>query len=405
MTRIVYENEPFVVTPDERAALRRVLGASFRETPRDARIVGTCGQLRLSDGRCLVIRSRKAGDASLLAWLAYADPTLASLRCLGRLPDMADDAGFGRLVARVFCLETWRAIQTTGLLRAYHRQEVRSAVIRGRIDFSRVARTGGNLGRTPCVVFARLPHTPLNRLLAAAVEALRRDPELRAASGTLLAPLGALLAEVPPVVDATELSRPRSLSRLEQPFEAAAALARLIVRRGGLSSGDTVPSVGFLVNIAALFESAVARAFRDSALDVSVKHPVPVYRSGEGTEQADRRVPMEIDVLVRSPSGEPIVVDAKYKTDVSAGNVQQMAAYCWLTGARRAVLVFPAGMLGDRRSFVLPAADGRDAIRVDLCELELGGRGLSDWREAGRRLVNEAEEKSSKVVAEPAVRY
>lgn len=385
MIRAVYENEPFPASAEEEERLRAALGGNVRREGRTLRIVRVAGQLRLSDGSTWVIRSHKADGASLLAWLAYADPTLDALAWLGMVPDLGDDMGFGNLVARVFCLETWRAVQTSGLLRAYHRQAVQSAVVRGRIDFARLSRGGGDLSRVPCVVFARLPQTPLNRLLAAAVQRVDRDPELRRAAGASLPQLAAHLAEVAPVVDASMVTGKTALSRLEQPFAASAALARVLLRHGGLGDGDGLRGPGFVVSLASLFERTVARAFADAGLRAVAKQPVRVARpGGSAWNGGDRR--MEIDVLLPDVRGEPVVVDAKYKTKLSSANLQQMVTYCWVTGARRAVLVVPAGVVADRRRFEIAGPSG-EVIRIDVAELELGARTLGGWRQAAEAVV------------------
>jgi len=383
--RAVFENEPFSASAEDEASLRGALDRHVRRDRRQLRIVRVAGQLRLPDGSTWIIRSRKADGASLLGWLAYADPTLDALEWLGMVPDLGDDAGFGSLVARVFCLETWRAVQTSGLLRAYHRQAVQSAVVRGRIDFARLSRGGGDLSRVPCIVFARLPQTPLNRLLAAAVQRVDRDPELRRAAGVTLPQLGALLAEVAPVVDASMLTGKTPLSRLEQPFAASAALARVLLRHGGLGDGDGLRGPGFMVNLASLFERTVVRAFADAGLGAVAKQHVRVARPGGGAwSEGQRR--MEIDVFLPDVAGVPVVVDAKYKTRISSGNLQQMVTYCWVTGARRAVLVVPAGVVADRRSFELVGASG-EVIRIEVVELALGERTLGGWRRAAEAVV------------------
>ncbi len=333
----------------------------------------------------MVIRSRKADGASLLAWLAYADPTLDALKCLGTVPDLSDDAGFGSLVARIFCVETWRAIQATGLIRTYHRREIQSAVLRGRIDFARLARGGGDLSRTPCIVFARLPQTPLNRLLSAAARRVERDPELRRAAGAPLGALAAMLAEVPPTVDTAALGQAIELSRLERPFAVSVALARLLLRSGGLGSGDGLSSPAFLVNLANLFERTIVRAFLDSGERAAPGHPVRVARI-DGTAAVDISAPMRIDLFLSDQPGGPIVVDAKYKYKISASNLHQMVSYCWATGARRAVLVVPRGAVSDRRRIEIEGA-GEGVVRIHVMEIDLGERTLGGWHRAGRDLV------------------
>lgn len=389
MTWTLYENETFQATPVVEAFLRRVLRGNLETSHHGLRIIRVAGHLRLPDGRTLLVRSRKASGANLLAWLAYGDESLSALRTLGSLPEASAEADFGSLVARLFCMETWRAVQTTGLLRAYHRQHVHSAVVRGRIDFSRVARTGGDLSKTPCIVFSRLPDTPLNRLLAAAIIAVQRDPSLRAASGTALPQLAALFAEVRPVIDADRLNDTTPLSRLETPFALAASLARLILRSAGTVHGSAQPGMAFLINLADLFERTVARAFRDSGVTAIPKHPLQILRGpGVGPALASH-MPMEIDVFLPDLPEGPVVVDAKYKTAISAANLQQMATYCWLTGARLAVLVVPEGIIKDRRPYLLNApVPGAAKIQVEVVELCLSGDSLAAWGAAARDLVN-----------------
>lgn len=336
-------------------------------------------------GQAWVIRSRKADETSLLAWLAYADPALAGLRNLGTLPDLGDDVGFGSMIARVFCVETWRAIQTTGLLRAYRRQTVESAMLRGRIDFRKLARKGGDASRTPCTVFSRLPHTPLNRLLAAALRRIERDVDLRRVAGGTRAPLSALLAEIPPGVEPGSLKRPIELSRIEQPFEAAAALARLLLRDASIIDGEEISSLSFLVDVAQLYERTIVRACLDAGLEVIPKHAVPVYR--HAVDGRSRHAVMAIDVFLPALQGGPVVVDAKYKHAISSANLQQMITYCWATQARRAVLVVPAGLDIDRRPYSIHASTSGEVIQVDVAEFMLGARSLAGWHDAGRALV------------------
>lgn len=391
MTRVdVYENEPFPVQPDQEEALQRILAGRLKRVARDRlRITGVAGHVRLPDGEIWNIRSRKADAACLLTWLAYADPVLEALRLLDFLPEQTQAGDLGPLVARAFCLATWRAIQTSGLLRAYHRQHIRSPVIRGRIDFSRLAHTGGDLSRTPCIVFSRLPQTPLNRLLAAAVERIRRDPVLRLAAGASLPPLAAALAEVPPLVDAALLSARMPLSRLEQSFESSYALACLILRSTGLASGNALDGLGFLVDLANIFERAVARAFHDSSFEARSKHPVHLLRESPAA-RLTKAIPMQLDVYLPSVHGHRVVVDAKYKDSIATANLQQMVTYCIATGAQHAVMVFPAGHLTDKRTYLLvPPHQGAASLRIHLVEFELTQTKLSGWHEAGRRVAAE----------------
>jgi 5-methylcytosine-specific restriction endonuclease McrBC regulatory subunit McrC len=387
VSRIVYENEPFDATPDERAALRRLLGSRLEVDGASVRIVKMAGHVVMPDKSVLQIRSRKATAASLLAWVAYADPAFRGVQVLGSIPKSADAGDLASTVSRAFCVATVRALEQSGLLRAYTRQQVRTATIRGRIDFARMAQTGGDLSRTPCTVFTRLPHTPLNRLLAAALELIRRDPVMREGAQSLLAPLTATFADVPPGLDRELLAGRRPLTRLEQPFGAAFALAKLIVRTLGLLGGQSVAGLSFLFDLATLFEQAVVRALSDAPCEVIAKHPVRHVRR-DPTGFSIPSTAMALDVFIPNLDGRSLVVDAKYKTKVASSNLQQMVAYCWLTGARTAALVFPSGQLTRLGSYTFPSTHPGDSpIEIHLVELELGAADLRGWERSGANLV------------------
>jgi hypothetical protein len=76
------------------------------------------------------------------------------------------------------------------------------------------------------------------------------------------------------------------------------------------------------------------------------------------------------------------VIDAKYKSDVSPSNIDQMVTYCHLTGVTHAVLVFPAGQLRDLRAFELQSPTGH-TVSIHLVEFETSGRTLTNWRRNG----------------------
>ena len=66
------------------------------------------------------------------------------------------------------------------------RVATRASTLRGSVDFAALARAGGDLSRTPCIAWERLPKTPLNQLFAQALHVIRRDPLMRRAVGGVL---------------------------------------------------------------------------------------------------------------------------------------------------------------------------------------------------------------------------
>lgn len=87
-------------------------------------------------------------------------------------------------------------------------------------------------------------------------------------------------------------------------------------------------------------------------------------------------------------------MDAKYKDSVATANLQQMITYCIATGAQHATLVFPAGHLADKRTYLLvPPHPPVAPIRIHLVELDRAQTRLSGWHEAGRRVAAEVVQK------------
>lgn len=391
MLRVVYENEPFTAPPDHVAHLARRLGGNLQVSPEGLRIIRVAGSLRLPDGSILMVRSRKAPLASLLTWAAYAYPELEALRHLSLTRLGGDEGDVAAALARVLCDELSQAVQRSGLLRHYRRQQQVSPVIRGRIDFARMSRMGANLAQVPCIVFARLPNTPLNGLFAAALDAIRRDSSMRAAAGPSLGTLTAIFADVQPRIDHELVAGKLPLSRLERPFEASLALALLLTGAHGLREGSSVRGLAFLINLANLFERSVARALVHEISGARAKVPLHYHRGRLGAVGKPAGS-MEIDVLLPGlDRGRPVVVDAKYKHAPQSANLQQIVSYCWMTGARQAVLVFPAGLLRDRQPFHYRSVDGSTVV-VHLVELDTDASSIDGWRTAGRALAERIRE-------------
>jgi hypothetical protein len=76
----VLENQAFALSDEDASFLQRRLGGLFEPRTDGWAVCRMVGHLRLPSGVILRIRSPKASTASLLSWLAYVDPSLASLR-------------------------------------------------------------------------------------------------------------------------------------------------------------------------------------------------------------------------------------------------------------------------------------------------------------------------------------
>lgn len=398
--RVVEEGAPFEIDGEDRAHLARLLRGSLQWREEGVAIWGVVGHVRLPSGTTLAIRSKKAPAACLLSWASYVDPSLSDLKNVRQLDDVGDNGDVGEALALLFVRELMAVAGAHGIRRRYRRVPTRSATIRGSIDFAALSRAGGDLSRTPCIVWERLPKTPLNQLFAAALQLIRRDQLMRRAVGGLLGDLEAVFAEVPPAVEPDLFAGRRPLDRDELPFSSACALARLLLRDAGVSTGADERGLGFIVRLDSLFEKAVVKALRDAGLDAQPKLPVSYTRLANPNEPSTRGQ-LILDCFLRRPGLEGVVIDAKYKSDVSPSNIDQMLTYCHLTDVTRAVLVFPAGQLRDRRPFELQSPTGR-TVRVHLVEFETSGRSLTNWRENGIAFAeNLGRERLDHVEAQP----
>lgn len=386
----VWQNEPFQVAPEDLDALYARLGGHFEQRGKSCFVRRVVGHLTLPSTNVLRIRSRKADAASILAWMAYADPSCRALSLFRSVPDAIGGGGIVELLARLFVGELLRAAYCSGLVRAYRRCEVVTSNVRGRIDFAKLSRQGGDLSRLPCDVWERLTETALNRFLAAALRAIEVDALLSNAARDILPGALSLMAGVRPAVGPRFLSENGQLDRNEQHFALAVALARLLLQSVGLGEGTAWESPSFLFNLETLFEATVAKAFRDASIEVEAKSPAH-YAINVGPDKQLSRT-MSLDLLVRGMADGPVVVDAKYKMDLSSANIQQVTTYCVMVGATRAVLVFPMGYpehIPSGSSIAVRGA-GRWAdrqVRVDVVTLRTDGKNVAAWRKAGCELV------------------
>ena len=391
MRRIAYENEPQLFSPEERTYLQGLLRGNFE--PRDAgwSICRVAGHVALPNGDTLYIRSRKAPSAALFAWLAHIDPALSGTRFIGDEVEAAETGELSALVARAYVEEIVDALRMHGLNRHYHRRRVQTGTIRGSIDFPRLVRAGGELSRMPCVAWERLPHTPLNRTLSAALSRLRSDAAMRRACRASLPEAASVLSDIPPLPDHDLLTGRSQLQRNERALGRAFALARLLLRATGFQEGSGESGGAFLVNLDWLFEQTVASAFAQSALAAAAKVPVRYgIHKPDGTLGTRS---MEMDVFVADSPVGPVVIDAKYKTRVASSNLQQMVTYCLMTGAQHAVLVFPEGFVDAGTVYQFDAPGSSESsprrIMVSTAELKTGGQTMAEWREAAGRLVTQ----------------
>jgi hypothetical protein len=224
------------------------------------------------------------------------------------------------------------------------------------------------------------------------------DRVMCSACQAILPKARALLDGIQPEIDSLIMEGKQPLARNEQPFEAARALARLILGQIWLREGQRLPGESFLINLESLFERTITKAFAEAGVKSKPNEPVR-YARIENLDQNAKTVSasMFIDLFLPDLPEGPVVVDSKYKTEVSSANLQQMVTYCFSKGARRAVLVFPEGYPSgyerkQSRVFESPIfkTTGMESqIRIDTVQLGTGATDLQGWRSAASKLVRE----------------
>lgn len=340
------------------------------------------GHIVLPSGCILRVRSTKAPNHALVSWLAYTDPGIQELLFESDAQDLAGEGELSGLLAAVYVRQLVRACTISGVTRLYQPVPTTSPFVRGRIDMTRLARRGEDLSEIPCTTWLRVTDTPLNCFLAAALARARQDPLVSARLTGMLARASTLLAGIPARIDEGLLRGSRTLARNEQPFHGAYRLARMILQSTSLEDGRHLPGFAFMLNLEHLFESAVVTAFRRGGLDFTPKWKA-TYAARE--RQGDRG-PMVLDLLCRTSRGR-LVVDAKFKRDVSTSNLQQMVTYCFLSGARRAWLVLP-GDPQEPAEYRFVAPDGYTIV-VETRYLATNAVNRRGWEQNGAALVRE----------------
>jgi 5-methylcytosine-specific restriction endonuclease McrBC regulatory subunit McrC len=378
------EREFFEVSASDADYLAARLRGNFERHGHLVRIARHVGHMRLPSGTVLRLRTGKAPATSLLAWLAYVDPALAPAKLLDLVPEAASDGDVGAALAWLYVTELQRAMTESGLIRRYQRTTSRNGTVRGRIDFTALVRQGGDLARLPCSVWERQTRSPLNETLRAALEVVQRSELMRDVVRRSLPPVLAAFSDVSPRADAQLLSGALPLSRTEERFATSLRLARLLLKGAALCEGDRHVGIGYLLNIEQLFEDAVVRALRDAGHRVEAQYPLDY---GVETPPGSGLNSFFVDAYCISNAGD-LVVDAKFKREVSAANLQQMVAYCFMSGAIRAALVLPAEF-AKSATYTFAGKTGHDAVNIHVVGMRVDGTSLSSWRDAGSCMAEE----------------
>jgi 5-methylcytosine-specific restriction enzyme subunit McrC len=299
------------------------------------------------------------------------------------------------LLIRLFADKLMDAARA-GLPRRYAAAEDDLPALRGRLDLVRqFTLRAAAPEKLACRYDEFLVDTPLNRVMKAAVQRLRRLAR-RAETQRRLAELDFLYADVGPIgsVDPAAIVLDRTNGRWRELLD----LARLILgQRYQTTSLGRTDGFALLFDMQALFESYVAamlrRAYAGSGMRVVSQggrlfclHEIEEGGTGRGRFQT------KPDILLKRGDSTIAVLDTKWKRllshgddpkhGVSQADIYQMIAYGRLYRCPSLVLVYPhRGALGAaegvQRTFRV--AEGEERLSLVTCD-------LADGREMPHRL-------------------
>lgn len=261
-------------------------------------------------------------------------------------------------------LRELEAVLRRGLVSGYHQVEQTDVILRGRL------RIGEQFGRRYGMLYPleieyqeHDRDIPENQILLSALLVL---VETLQASGSRLVPRLAgvvpTFASVTPIVAGNVL--PNVLvTRLNEHYVDALALADLVLRRSGLSEAEgEQPGKGILFPMWSVFERFVARVLARELTteNVSAQYSTPLVRNSSETFL------IRPDIVISEGGLRHLVVDTKFKSAApTSGDLYQMCAYAGVLGVKDVMLLYaePA----ESRTLTMSGTGVRVHIRgVDL---------------------------------------
>jgi 5-methylcytosine-specific restriction enzyme subunit McrC len=351
----------------EASALARQAGAALDvDIDRQGRICvrpkGFVGRLRTDDFDIHI--SPKVPVETVLALLAEA----FDLAQFGQHVKYGEHASVEDFIVRALVADV-ETLLRRGLHRVYREHDADLSAMRGRVL---VRQTTDHFLNARPMVACRFDEFTAdcveNRVLLAALDRVAMSACIQTRHRLAARQVSAVFAEVgtDAIVD-IDIDAVASLGRdvRTRHYRQALGLAELVLRSMGFHERHGAwRSSGFLVDMAKLFERLLTARLRRSMLPLGYD----VQSQLETTLDVDGHVKIIPDIVVRSPQGKGVIVDAKYKDEStpSQADMYQMVAYCRALGIHDAVLVNVAG--GSRRTFVV--RDGVVAIHVMHVDLE-----------------------------------
>ncbi len=380
-----YESAVVPLSVEEVAGLRALAGPRLSITAADTpgewviRATAHVGTVVLGAVRVLI--RPKVSNANLFHLLEAGGDAL-SVRPEAFEYDRTGDLvpSFATFFARVAETALGR-----GVHRAYEEGEESLLALRGRIALAAQQRQLGLPLPVACRFDEYTADVPLNRIVKAATERLRR---LRGVTSTTRTALTSILGRLEDVssLHGPELRTATVFNRLNMHYRSAERLARMVLQGSSLLDlvGDAEAGA-FLVNMNALFEEFVEARLRDYLLG-----RLQVEGQAKRWLDSGHRVVQIVPDLIFTRGGPPLYVgDTKYKllVDEERGrnaDYYQLLAYTTALDVHEGVLIYCHDDGIAPQPIVVEHTGTRlfvRGVRLDGTPAELDGqlRDLADW--------------------------
>jgi 5-methylcytosine-specific restriction enzyme subunit McrC len=357
----------------------------------------------------LVVRvTPKVGTAKVLALLARAQG-VRGLNVDREIVGVTADADLSAVLAVLFAQEAAVAM-ASGPLRGYRSEDQTLPVLRGRV---RLREQGLRRFGLPIPLEVTVDEWTLdtddNRRLRAATAALLALPDVPTATARQLRRLDRMLSEVARPVPGAPLPA-WTPTRLNVRMHRLLHLADVVLAHASVEHAvGSTQTHGFVVNMAWLFETLLARLLKELTPGWEAQERLPL--------DTENRLVIKPDLVLYGPRGIEAVADTKYKlldedAKIPNPDVYQLVTYSTRLGLRTGHLIYAddadaAGtfdILGTGRRLIVhrvdltrPLADiERQVAHLDSAIREETGRGSARTHAAsGLSLTGQANDAES----------